>query len=431
MMQAAETASTYLAHGNAYRERARGRSDTACQLAALDAYRAALRVDPLSLEAHINMGDVLRELGQSEAAVAAYSQALAVLPNMALAHLKLVQAKRMTLADPAFAHLMALVDQLDKLPSEQQMYLHFAAGKALDDIGLADDAFAHFAKGNALKQKTLPQNEAAFLKVFDRIKTVFTPELFERCREAGDPSARPIFVVGMPRSGTTLVEQILAAHPNVAGRGELLHFGQAVDQLSRQLRRPGGYPEIVRELQGPAFAKLGADYIARIDPDIASDLRVTDKLPSNFLFLGLIKLALPNAKIVHVSRDPRDTCLSCFFHLFDGISNRIYDLGELGRYYRAYASLMEHWRSVLGEGSFLDVRYEDVIAEPEANARKLLEHCGLDWDARVLSFHKATRAVRSASAAQVRQPLYASSVGRWRVYEKHLTSLFAALGDAI
>jgi hypothetical protein len=320
---------------------------------------------------------------------------------------------------------------MPKLPSEQQMYLHFAAGKALDDIGLADEAFAHFAKGNALKQKTMPQNEAGFLRLFERIKAVFTPDLVERWRGAGCPSERPIFVLGMPRSGTTLVEQILAAHPAVAGRGELMHFGQAVDGLSRQLQRPGGFPEIAAELHGRAFEALGENYIARIDPDIKSELRVTDKLPSNFLFLGLIRLALPEAKIVHVRRDPRDTCLSCFFQLFDGQSNRIYDLGELGRYYRAYASLMQHWRQVLGEGSFLDVQYEDLIAEPDAQARRLLEYCGLPWDERVLGFHRAARAVRSASAGQVREPLYASAVGRWRAYEKHLTPLINALGDVI
>lgn len=431
MMQTANVAAAHLAHGNAYRERARGRSDTACQLAALEAYQAALAADPLSLEAHLNMGDVLRELGRNEAAVAAYERALGVLPGMALIYLKLVQAKRMTLGDPAFARLMTLVESMAALPSEQQMYLHFAAGKALDDIGLVDEAFDHFAKGNALKQRTMPQNEAAFLRLFERIKGTFTAPLVERWRGAGEPSERPIFVVGMPRSGTTLIEQILAAHPSVAGRGELMHFGQAVDALSRQLQRPGGFPEIAAELHGEAFQALGRSYLARIDPDIPANLRVTDKLPSNFFFLGLIRLALPNAKIVHVRRDARDTCLSCFFQLFDGQSNRIYDLGELGRYYRAYDALMRHWKEVLGEGSFLDVQYEDVIAEPEGQGRRLLEYCGLDWDERVLSFHRAARAVRSASAGQVRQPLYASSVGRWRAYEAHLTPLIAALGDAI
>lgn len=431
MMQGVEAAAQHLAAGNAWRERGRGRPDTVFQHQALREYAAALSVDERCLEAHLNMGDILRELGRSDEAVLAYDRAADVLPGMALIHLKLAQSKRMRDGDPHFARLRTLASQVDKLPTEQQMYLHFAAGKAFDDVGLVDEAFTHFAKGNALKQRSMPQNEAAFLKLFERIKAVFTPELVHRWQGAGDPDARPIFVVGMPRAGTTLIEQILAAHPAVAGRGELIHFAQAVDGLSRQLQRPGAYPELVGELHAAAFASIGRSYVDRIDPDIPPEQRVTDKLPSNFLFLGLIHLALPNARIVHVRRDPRDTCLSCFFQLFEGTSNRIYDLGELGRYYRAYDELMQHWRRVLPEGSFFEVQYEDVVAAPQRSVEALLSYCGLAWEPRVLAFHKRERAVRSASAAQVRQPLYGTSIGRWRAYQRHLGPLLEALGDAV
>ncbi len=157
--------------------------------------------------------------------------------------------------------------------------------------------------------------------------------------------------------------------------------------------------------------------------------RVTDKMPANFLFLGLIHLALPNAHIIHVLRDPRDTCLSCFSKLFTAAQDFTYDLGELGRYYRKYAELMAHWRSVLPAGRMLEIRYEDVIADLEASARRIIDHCGLEWDPRCVAFHEARRPVRTASASQVRRPIYRSSQGRWRAYAAHLGPLIAALGD--
>ena len=235
----------------------------------------------------------------------------------------------------------------------------------------------------------------------------------------------------MPRSGTTLVEQIIASHPMVHGAGEL----KTLNDVVLTVRGPDGnvipYPEFVPALDAAAITadrralcRLGAR--ARC-PKGTEDERVTDKMPSNYYFAGLIHLALPNAKIIHTIRDPVDTCISCFSKLFSAEQNHTYDLAELGRYYKRYERLMAHWRRVLPQGRILDVRYEDVVADLESQARRIIAHCGLPWDDRCLSFHETERPVRTASATQVRQPIYTSAVGRWRVYEEFLAPLLAEL----
>ena len=248
----------------------------------------------------------------------------------------------------------------------------------------------------------------------------------------GDASPIPIFVLGMPRSGTTLVEQIIASHPMVHGAGEL----QTLNDVILTVRGPHGdtirFPEFVPGLDASALHQIGARYVTsvrKLAPEFAEKCeRITDKMPSNYYFAGLIHLALPNAKIIHTIRDPVDTCISCFSKLFSTDLNYSYDLGELGRYYKRYERLMAHWRRVLPRGRILDVRYEEVVADLETEARRIISHCGLPWKDRCLSFHEAIRPVRTASATQVRQPIYKSSVGRWRVYEAHLGPLLDALG---
>ena len=232
----------------------------------------------------------------------------------------------------------------------------------------------------------------------------------------------------MPRSGTTLIEQILASHPQVFGGGELWHFRKAVEGIRTALGGSPTFPELVSGMTGDDFRSLGVRYLAEIKPLARSAAHITDKMPANFMFAGLIHLALPNAPIIHTIRDPVDTCLSCFSKLFAGEQNHTYDLAELGRYYRHYQALMEHWHHVLPPGRILEVRYEDVVADLEGQARRIIAHCGLDWDPRCLAFHRTDRPVRTASATQVRQPIYNSAVGRWRVHEPFLGPLLAELG---
>jgi hypothetical protein len=274
-------------------------------------------------------------------------------------------------------------------------------------------------------------DEDRTLGLFDRIEATFTDELIA-AKSGGDASQIPIFVLGMPRSGTTLIEQIIASHPMVHGGGELQALNEIVLGGREVTDNVIPFPESVPALDPSAVQQIGARYVdvlRRLAVKAGRNAeRVTDKMPSNYYFVGLIHLALPNAKIVHAVRDPVDTCISCFSKLFSAEQNHTYDLGELGRYYRRYQRLMEHWRHVLPPGRMLEVRYEEVVADLEGQVRRIISHCGLPWDDRCLSFHKTERPVRTASATQVRQPIYKSAVGRWRVYEEQLGPLLDALG---
>jgi hypothetical protein len=231
----------------------------------------------------------------------------------------------------------------------------------------------------------------------------------------------------MPRSGTTLIEQILASHPKIFGAGELQSFSRALSILEAPDGAPPSFPEFVPGLPAESLRQVGAHYLNDVRALAPPAERITDKMPGNFPLLGLINLALPNARIIHMRRDPIDTCVSCFSMLFANGHPYSYDLAELGRYYRAYETLMSHWREVLPTGVMLEVRYEDVVADVEHQARQVVAHCGLPWDDRCLAFHETQRAVQTASAVQVRQPIYRTSVGRWRPYAELLRPLLREL----
>jgi hypothetical protein len=287
-------------------------------------------------------------------------------------------------------------------------------------LGRHDEAFRHLAQGCALKRRELAYDEAAMLAYFARIKRVFTPELMRDKAGSGDPSSVPLFILGMPRSGTSLVEQILASHPDVFGAGEL-------NDLSR-LAKSMPYPEGIADAGAEQLRKLGAGYVARARARGGDALRVSDKMPANFFYVGFIRLVLPNARIIHTRRNPVDVCLSCFSQLFLGSGqNFSYDLGELGRYWRQYDALMAHWRQILPEGVMLEIDYADLVDDTEAQARRLLDFCGIGWNDACLAFHQTKRPVLTASVAQVRQPIYRSALGKWRAYERHLAPLLKEL----
>jgi hypothetical protein len=282
-----------------------------------------------------------------------------------------------------------------------------------------------------LKREQSAYDEAQVLGHLERSRATCTSEFLARRYGCGDPSAVPIFVVGMPRSGSTLVEQILASHGGVHGAGEVKDFDLAVADLGAAAGSALHRPEIVSQMSGEEFRRLGTNYLQRIQAAAPSAGRIVNKMTENFRFAGLIALALPNARIIHVRRDPVDTCVSCFSTLFVENLPYSYDLAELGRYYRAYEALMNFWRDVLPQGVMIDVQYEDMVADIEGQGRRILDHCGLEWDPRCLDFHRNQRAVRTASVAQVRLPLYNSSVGRWRRYEAFLEPLLASLGPSV
>jgi tetratricopeptide (TPR) repeat protein len=396
---------------------------------ALGCFRRAIALKPDFADAHNNIGNLLKERGQLVAACEAYERAIALEPGEVAYYVNFVDAKNFAAGDPHLVAMEAIARTRHNLTDTAQYQLNFSLAKAYDDIGRYDDAFGCMLQANKVKRKRIAYDEAGTLGSLERLRAAFDQGLFEPNRGGGCHSSLPVFVIGMPRSGTTLIEQILASHPAIHGAGELSDF----DQLAKQMRDMGGkpfrLPEDAQVLRPGDLLKLGESYVAGLQRLAPGAERVTDKMPANFLYAGLIHLALPRARIIHVLREPRDTCLSCYSKLFTEEQNFTYDLGELGRYYRKYAELMEHWRAVLPEGRMLEIRYEDVIADLEGMARRLVDHCGLDWDPRCIAFHEARRPVRTASAAQVRRPIYRTSLGRWRAYEPHLAPLLAELDD--
>jgi len=395
---------------------------------ALSYYRRALALKPELADAHNNIGNVLKELGRLPDAKQAYLEAIRIDPALTGVYVNLADSKVFAPGDPHLEAMQALAAKRDGLSKTDRLQLDFALGKAYADLQDYRRAFQHFAAGNAVKRTIIAYNEATALALFDRIEAAFTPALIAAKSGGGDPSPVPIFVLGMPRSGTSLVEQIIATHPMVHGAGEL----HTLNDVAREVRGPKGrtipYPEFVPALDGAALKQFGARYVASIRKLVPDGIRVTDKMPSNFYFAGLIHLALPEARIIHTVRDPADTCLSCFTKLFSAEQNHTYDLGELGHYYKRYERLMAHWHRVLPPNRILDVRYEEVVGDLECQARRIIAHCGLPWDDRCLSFHETVRPVRTASASQVRRPIYTDAVGRWHVYERELGPLLGALG---
>ena len=391
---------------------------------ALAHYIRALALMPDQGDAYYGMGNALREMGRQREAIDAYCKSIELDPSNPNYYLNLADCKKFS---PGDRHLTLMESMAStELPAPDRMNLDFALGKAYADLTEYERSFQHLLAANAAKRTAAAYDEQATLAFFERIERVFSPDLMAAKTGSGNPSPRPIFVLGMPRSGTTLIEQMLASHPTVHGGGELTAFREAVQAFASPV---GVYPDFVPALDQAAIGRIGAEYLKRVDALAPGGERVTDKMPSNFLYVGLIHLVLPNAVIIHTLRNPIDTCISCFSKLFrPGEQLFSYDLGELGRYYRRYRQLMEHWRRVLPPGRMLDVQYEEVVADLEGQARRILAHCGLPWDERCLAFHETDRPVRTASAVQVRQPIYASAVDRWRVYEPFLGPLLSALG---
>ncbi len=312
------------------------------------------------------------------------------------------------------------------LPVQGRVDCWFALGKAWEDIGDYDRAFACFAAGNREKRATFHyaiEEDRRFFAAIER-HCVSLPSPV-----AGDPEPVPIFIVGMPRSGTSLVEQILACHPQVTALGEQEVVRQVIDgpYADKTGRR---YPNGIGTADGDLFAELGRQCCRRYR-ELAPDASyITDKLPHNFLYIGVITRMLPNARIIHCRRQPLDTCLSCYKNDFAMLHRWAYDLSEIGEYWLLYDRLMAHWRRILGESLF-EIDYEELVSDLEGAGRRLLAHCGLDWDARCLDFHRCPRPVSTASAVQVRRPLYTSSIGLWRRYAAHLAPLQEVLARRV
>ncbi len=390
-------------------------------------HRRVADLDPESAVAHRHLGVTLAVLGRRDEAEASYRRALAIQPDRAEVWYRLAEIGAIGKNDPDIERIEALLACGDLDPGDR-VYLHYAAGKAHADAGGEPErSFGHYLDGAAVQRSRIRYDVSGHETRFDRIAGAFPAEVVERFGAAGCDSELPVFVVGMPRSGTTLVESILARHPDVHGAGERFDLDRLTDEMSRA--RSTDFPDWVRDLDDADRRDLGSRYVHGLSETAPDAARVVDKMPNNFQYLGLIAGILPRARVIHVHRDPLDTCFSCFTHIFENEQLFSWDLEELGRFYRAYSRLMAHWNRVLRPDFLISVRYEDLVRDPEPSVRAMLDHCRLRWDPACLEPHLGSRAVPTASLAQVRQPIYRSAVGRWKPYARQLRPLVEALGD--
>ncbi|RVA16028.1 sulfotransferase family protein [Mesorhizobium sp. M7A.F.Ca.CA.002.05.1.1] len=392
---------------------------------ALAVFREALAIRPKDADLLHGLGVGLMEKGKLDEAVDLFRQALAINPAMATAWLMLTQVKRQKDRDSELGGMEA---QHAKAPQDSlaRMQLSFGLGKANDDLRDYGRAFDYFAEGNAIRRKGINYDQARTRAEFEAMKATFDAGFFEKHRPSSISDDTPIFIVGMPRSGTTLVEQIIASHPQVYGAGELSILKKAVGKQF-PATMPGGFPWGVSDMGDADFAEAGQAYLDMLHARYPNMRHVTDKMPGNFLLVGFIHMMMPKARIIHCARDAAATCLSIYKVHFRGDSHRYgYDLGELADFHNLYTDIMKHWHTVL-PGVVHDVRYEDFVADQEGQTRALIAHLGLPWDDAALSFHETDRPVRTASAAQVRQPMYQGSVDLWKRYGDRLKPLLDKL----
>ena len=417
-------AETHFNLGNVLRDQNR-------QPEAEQSYRRALHIAPRHLKALNNLGLCLKRQGRLEQARECFETAIAIQPDFVQSHCNLAPLKTYTADDDHLGVFESQQHQLPTLPKTGRASYWFALGKMREDVGRYDDAFAAYAEGNRHQHELFPHDEAHEVALMERLQSVFSTALFASRPKPTYADKAPIFIVGMPRSGTSLIEQILSTCSGVHGAGELTDLNDVVHSIVRQ--KEGGaiaYPDIVSSLPVDEFRDLGQTYLERIWRHAPNAARITDKMPANFLHIGMIHLMLPHAKIIHAMRDPMDSCFSCYSRLFAGNNlDFAYRLDTVGRYYVRYIRLMRHWHRVLPPGTVLDVHYEDMVTDTEGQARRLLAYLDLPWDENCLAFHRNERVVRTASVAQVRKPIYRSSVARWKHFEAHLNPLLDIVKD--
>jgi len=431
--------------------------------AAEQATRLALQEQPENPEALTILGQVLHETDRYEEAIDVLERALKSAPKspealnfygVALKSVGRLDEARENLLNAlklndgmfgAYANLNDLVDfskgegeelfnRMDAIFSAAKnpeadpfLPLHYAYGKALEDRGEYERALQHYITGGKMKRKQLDYNEAETFAFFDSIREAFPKEIFENRTYEGLSDERPVFIIGMPRSGSTLAEQIISSHPDIYGAGEVKYLSRALAQLRDRFPSLPKFPEMVGKINPAQMDIVANNYLKALTAGAGNAKRITDKLLTNYFFVGFIHLLFPKAKFVNTQRDPVDTCLSTFTKLFKDDMPHSYELGELGRYYGKYRELMQHWDKVLPKGVLKTVQYEDVVADTEGQARALIEFLGLEWDPKCVDFHKSDRPVKTASVAQVRKPIYKTSVKRWMKYGDGLKPLVDAI----
>ena len=399
---------------------------------ALDQFEKVLQKLPDDAATLVSRGHALKTYGRTEDAIASYRAARDVAPGQGDAWYGLANLKTYKFDDEELARLQAQFSAPD-IDHMSRIHIAFALGKAQEDRGNHDAAFAAYAQGNALKHQTVRYTTEQMHEEFDAQKAICTEDLFDAQSGKGCDAPDPIFILGLPRAGSTLIEQILASHPDVDGTLELPNILSLAHRLRgrKQLTDRERYPRILHELGADDLQALGEEYVETTRIHRQGAAFFTDKMPNNFRHIGLIHLILPNAKIIDARRHPMDCCWSGFKQLFAEGQEFTYSLEDIGNYYRGYVDLMAHWERVLPEGRILRVQHEDVLDDLEGQVRRILDYCGLPFDQACVDFHKTDRAVRTASSEQVRKPINKSGVEQWRPYEAHLEPLKTALGPAL
>ena len=383
--------------------------------------QAALRVDANYMEALSLLGELRADRGEFQQAEALFWRAIEINPGSSFAYASIATHRKMTSAD---SHWLKGAEALlnRTLPLDQSISLNYALGKYYDDVGRFDDAFGRYRAANELGKRLGPAyDNAEFARRVDQLIRRVDAPFLHACRAVSSASALPVFIVGMPRSGTSLAEQILASHPAVIGAGELTYWHAAVNAL--------GGDDLERALDAQCVRAMGEEYLERVTALAGRALRVVDKMPANFLYAGLIHALFPEARIIHMQRDPIDTCLSIYFQNFFNMGRYKNDLRDLAQYYGEYRRIAAHWRALLPAAALLEVPYEGLIDDQEGWTRRMVAFVGLPWDARCLAFHETERVVITASKWQVRQKISRASIGRWRNYEHHVGPLRELIGD--
>lgn len=391
---------------------------------ALKLYQQILQKDDNQPGIQLLLGHALKASGDLPGAIAAYQKCYHYRPEFGDAYWSLANTKTYRFTPLELQKMQSLATS-DESSTEDKIHFHFALGKAFEDNNEYDHSFDQYSLGNKLKQQQLKYEPKNFERqVAQQIETCNT-ELFSNLREVGDPSSAPIFIVGLPRAGSTLLEQILASHSQVDGTMELHNILGLASRLQGQANR---YPTILAELDKPYFKRFGEQFLQETQVYRSGAAFFIDKMPNNFLHVGLIKLILPNAKIIDARRHPMACCFSGFKQLFGDGQDFTYGLENIGRYYRSYQTLMDHWNTVL-PGFVLKVQHEEVIDDLEGQVRRILNFCGLPFEQQCIDFHKTQRTIKTPSSEQVRQPIYRSGLDQWKHFEAHLEPLIEVLSQ--
>ena len=396
---------------------------------ALVSFESALAIKPHHAGALLSKGHVLKTMGDQEDAIRAYRASAKARPDLGETFWSLANLKTFRF-DPDEVEVMQ--SQLDsgKLTDESEVNFCYALGKYYEDQKDYPKAFEYYTQGGAIKRKNVKFDPVDFAYQTDKMIEVFTHEFFEKRASFGYSDPAPILIVGLPRSGSTLIEQILSSHSQVDGTAELSDLLKLGYQTGQNRFDELKYPESLVDMGADNIEDLGKEYIESTFHHRQGAPYFTDKMPNNFPHIGFLHLILPNAKVIDARRHPLDSCFGTFKQLFAKGQPFSYDLFELGQYYKGYIRLMEHWDRVL-PGKVLRVQYDDNVADQENQARRMIEHCGLEWEGQVLRFYETERAVKTASSEQVRQPIYNKSVNSWKRYETELEDLILVLEDVL